>query len=67
VAEGCDAGVTPVCVGAAAPGAVFVTTVVHLAAVVAAGVVAAVVPRVLARALKAVDVRALEVAPAPVR
>ena len=61
--EGCGAGVTPVWVEAAAPGAVFVTNVVHLAAVAAA----VVVWRCVARALKAVDVSALEVAPAPVR
>ena len=65
--EGCDAGVTPVWVEAVAPGAVLITTVAHLAAVVVAGVVAVVVPSCVARALKAVDVSALEVAPAPVR
>ncbi|MHB1553067.1 MAG: hypothetical protein ACYCZP_03890 [Acidimicrobiales bacterium] len=63
VAEGWVAGTTPVRAEAAAPGAVFVTTVVHLEAVATA----VFVPKVVARVLKAVDVSALEVAPAPVR
>jgi hypothetical protein len=72
VAEGCDAGVTPVwdeAADPADPGAVFFTTVVHFVAVAETVVLppVVVVPSPVASVLNAVDVRALEVAPAPVR
>ena len=63
VAEGWEAGVAPETLELEAPGFVLLTTVAHAVAVADADVVL----RKVASALKAVDVSALDVAPAPVR